>query len=68
MKLFYIFLGAHMDRFFWSIFLGVQLMGHKVLDNAKLSPSYCTNYTPSCSVSVFSLFHTLVYICYFQIV
>ena len=42
-------------------------MSHKVLNSAKLSQSSCSNYTPSCTVFVFTLFHTLVYICYFKI-
>ena len=46
------------DRFLWGTFLGVQLMTHKVLSNAKLSQSSCSNYTLSCSVFVFPLFHT----------
>lgn len=51
-----------MDRFLWGMFLGVLLMSHKVLSNAKLSQSSCSNYTPSCSVFVFPLFHNLVYV------
>ena len=43
---FYMSLGAHVDRFLWGTFLGVQLMSHIVLNSAKLSQSSCTIILP----------------------
>lgn len=60
-------LGTHVDRFLQGTFLGVQLMGHQVFSKAKLPHSNCANYSPSCSVFAVPLFHTLVYMCYFQV-